>query len=116
MGIIIDYTSQRICDSEKSMYVEYLAQHLNNYSIQAFIITSRIWLKEGKFGFEVKAFLWRIIMFELFFNKEGLSHLSKYCEKMKEDGSEERPLEGQRQLSRGGRIRGRFSEDGESGS
>lgn len=73
MGIIIDYTSQRICDSEKSMYVEYLAQHLNNYSIQAFIITSRIWLKEGKFGFEVKAFLWRIIMFELFFNKEGLS-------------------------------------------
>lgn len=33
-------------------------------------------------------------MFELFFNKEGLSYFSKYCEKMKEDGSEERLLEG----------------------
>lgn len=32
-----------------------------------------------------------------------------------EDGSKRGPLEGQRQLSRGGRIKGRFSPSGKSG-
>lgn len=60
-------------------------------------------------------FLLRLMMFEFFsklsFNKEGLSVPDKDCLGMKEDGSKKkkRPLEGQRQLSRGSRIKGRFS-------